>query len=66
MKTKQIYEEYMIPKNLQEHMLRVAALAEVLLENWTKGNIDKSEIIKACLFHDIAKPITPDLRISVS
>ncbi|OGK09435.1 hypothetical protein A2767_05310 [Candidatus Roizmanbacteria bacterium RIFCSPHIGHO2_01_FULL_35_10] len=60
MKTKQIYEEYMIPKNLQEHMLRVAALAEVLLENWTKGNIDKSEIIKACLFHDIAKPITFD------
>ncbi len=61
MKVSQIYQDYMIPQNLQEHMLRVAALAEILLEHWIGTAVDKNSIIQACLFHDIAKPMTFDL-----
>jgi len=61
MNTKQIYEKYSIPKNLQEHMLRVASLAKIIVENWNGPRINSKAIIQACLFHDIAKPIIFDL-----
>ena len=50
-----------IPKNLQEHMLRTAALAEIILENWSGSAIDKDAVIKACTIHDIAKPMNFNL-----
>lgn len=58
MKVSKIYEEYMVPKNLQDHMLRVTAFGEIIVEQW-KGSaeIDRNSIINACLFHDIAKPM---------
>lgn len=61
MKVKQIYNSYMVPKNLQEHMLRTGALAQIIMENWKSENIDSDSIFKTCLFHDIAKPINFDL-----
>lgn len=60
MKVKQIYKEYMVPQNLQEHMIRVAALAEIILAHWTSKKVDKKAVVHACLFHDIAKPMTFD------
>ena len=51
----------MVPKNLQEHMLRTAALAEIILENWTGKELDNNSIVQTCAFHDIAKPMTFDL-----
>jgi hypothetical protein len=56
-----IYSTYQIPQNLQEHMLRVAALAQFITDNWTGNTIDKEDIVIACLFHDIAKPMTFDI-----
>lgn len=61
MDTQQIYAKYMIPLNLQQHMLRVASLAKVILENWKGIAVNKDDIIQACLFHDIAKPMKFDL-----
>lgn len=61
MKVNNIYQEYQIPKNLQEHMLRVAALAEIILENWKGEQIDKRSIVIACVLHDLAKPMNFDL-----
>lgn len=61
MTTKQIYEEYLIPQNLQQHMLRVAALANTLLDHWIGKALDKNPIVQACVFHDIAKPMNFDL-----
>ncbi|NMB82462.1 MAG: HD domain-containing protein [Ignavibacteria bacterium] len=61
MNTKQVYKTYMIPRNLQEHMLRVASLAKIILDNWIGPTIDKKAIIQACVFHDIAKPMNFDL-----
>lgn len=61
MKVAQVYNKYQTPKSLQEHMLRVASLASILLDNWTGTSLDKDAIIKACTVHDIAKPMTFDL-----
>ena len=60
MTTQQIYDQFLIPKNLQEHMLRVAALAEIIGEHWQAEKIDLNSIVQACLLHDIAKPLTFD------
>jgi putative nucleotidyltransferase with HDIG domain len=57
----EIYRKFSIPNNLQEHMLRVGALAEIITQNWQGRIIDSQAIIKAALLHDIAKPLTFDL-----
>ncbi|RJQ26158.1 HD domain-containing protein [Candidatus Parcubacteria bacterium] len=61
MKIHQIYKDYKIPQSLQEHMLRVAALAQIIVEEWKDLQIDKLSIVQTCLFHDIAKSMTFDL-----
>lgn len=61
MNTVQIYEQYLIPKNLQQHMLRVASLAKIILDHWTGKKLEGEAIIQACAFHDIAKPMNFDL-----
>ncbi len=65
MKTLQIYEKYMVPVNLQKHMLKVAALAKIITDSWLDKNLDKNSIVDACIFHDIAKPMTFDLKKQV-
>jgi hypothetical protein len=42
-------------------MLRTAALASIILENWSGPLVDSQAIINALLLHDIAKPMTFDL-----
>ncbi len=58
MNIRQVYQKYLTPPNLQEHMLRVAALAELILNHWQGTKVDKKAVIQACLFHDIGKPMT--------
>lgn len=60
MNVKQLYEKYRIPKNLQEHMLRVGVLAQIISENWIGREIDKLNIVVACLFHDAGKIVKFD------
>lgn len=57
MNVKQAYDVYQIPPNLQKHMLRVAALSEILSKHWTGGLIDAKSLIMACIFHDMANII---------
>jgi hypothetical protein len=61
MTIQQVYEKYSTPKNLQEHMLRVAALAKIITNSWTKNVLDVNSIIKTCTLHDTAKPMTFDI-----
>lgn len=61
MQLQEIYIKYKTLPNLQLHMLRVSAVARIILDNWIGENVDKQAIIKACLLHDIAKPITFDM-----
>jgi len=56
-----IYSKYKTLPNLQLHMLRVGALAQIITNNWVGEIIDKESIIKTCLLHDIAKPINFDM-----
>jgi len=57
MDIKKIYDKYHIPPNLQKHMLRVAALSQILIENWINQKLDKTSVTTACLFHDMANII---------
>lgn len=56
-----IYYRFSTPSNLQDHMLRVGALAEIICSSWTGKNIENNSIVQACLLHDIAKPLNFDL-----
>lgn len=52
MKIAEIYKEYQVPKNLQEHMFRVASVAKIVLSK-IEQDIDSDSIIQACLVHDL-------------
>ena len=51
-KISEIYTEYKIIPSLQEHMLRVAAVASLICDNFNEP-VSKNEIIIACLLHDM-------------
>ncbi len=56
MKISEVYKAYNIPESLQLHMIRVAAIAQIIAENL--DDIDKDQIhtlVKGCLLHDIGK-----------
>lgn len=48
-----IYQAYALPINLQEHMLRVAAVALWILKRWSGENLNADDIIETLLLHDI-------------
>jgi len=52
----EIYSEYKIMPNLQEHMLRVTAVASMVCDNMDVS-VKKEEIITACLLHDMGNII---------
>ncbi len=52
-----IYEKYYIPEDLQLHMLRVAACAKMIIDNWEGKEIDKEAIIRVSLLHDMGNII---------
>jgi hypothetical protein len=61
MTVKEVYAKYRTPKNLEQHMLRVASLGSIVCESWAGSPIDETSIIETLLFHDIAKPISFDM-----
>ena len=58
----EIYTEYKIMPNLQEHMLRVAGVASLICDNFDEP-LNKEEIITACLLHDMGNIIKFKLEI---
>lgn len=52
----EIYEEYRIMQNLQDHMLRVASVASLICNN-VEVEIDTESIVKACLLHDMGNMV---------
>ncbi|MCL4360346.1 HD domain-containing protein [Patescibacteria group bacterium] len=59
------YARYRIPSNLQDHQLRVAALAAIIAGNWTGPAIDQPSLVTACLLHDMANIIKFDFTNSL-
>ena len=49
----EVYKKYSIPINLQKHMLRTAAIAKLICENWKGPSINQKDIITTMLVHDI-------------
>jgi len=43
-------------------MLRVAALARIILDHWIGQKIDDQSIVTCAMYHDIAKPINFDIE----
>lgn len=65
MQISEIYSKYKTLPNLQRHMLRVSAVAKIVLDNWTGVEVNNESILQTCLLHDIAKPITFDMNKQV-
>jgi hypothetical protein len=62
-----IYQKYQIMPQLQEHQLKVAAVADLLVSNILNPSsliLDKEDIVTACLLHDVGNIIKFDLDIS--
>lgn len=60
-KISEIYTEYKIMPNLQEHMFRVAAVASMICDNFDEP-IQKEEIITSCLLHDMGNIVKFNLE----
>lgn len=56
MQIQDIYKKYRINKGLQEHMVRVAAVAKMIADNATE-ELDTHNIVTACLVHDLGNII---------
>jgi len=56
-----IYEKFGIPKNLQEHMRRAAAIGKMICENWKGEKINKDDIVAVLLLHDLGNIVKFDL-----
>lgn len=53
-----IYKKYKILPNLQEHMLKVAAVADIICDSWQgDSKLDKENIVLAALLHDMGNII---------
>ena len=57
----EIYDEYEVGLGTREHMLRVAAVASMICDNFDES-LPKDEIITACLLHDMGNIIKSDLN----
>ena len=57
----EIYTEYKIMPSLQNHMLRVAAVASLVCDNFNEP-LEKNNIVIACLLHDMGNIIKSDLN----
>jgi HD superfamily phosphodiesterase len=60
MTVKELYQQYQIKSNLQQHMMRVAGVAEFICDHISQP-IDREEVLNACLLHDMGNIIKFDL-----
>lgn len=61
-KISEIYYEYKIIPSLQEHMLRVAAVASFICDNFSEP-LAKEDIITACLLHDMGNIVKFNMNL---
>ena len=56
----QIYDHYGVPADLRLHMLRTAAIADLILANWEGPPVDRRGMARWLLIHDIGDIVTED------
>jgi hypothetical protein len=60
----ELYGRYEVPPNLQRHMLRVAAVAEMILDAWHGPPVDRRRVRRVLLVHDIGNIVKADYEHS--
>src|SRR6266498_2015992 len=55
-----IYDDFKVPPNLQRHMLRAAASAEIIAEHWFGPLISTPPMLRVLLLHDIGNIVKSD------
>lgn len=56
----QIFERFKSPKNLQEHMLRAAAIGSLICDKWNGQKVNKEDIVAVLLIHDLGNIVKMD------
>lgn len=56
----EVYDDYAVPQNLRDHMLRVAAIGELIFENWTGPDLDRRSVLRVLLLHDTGNFVKMD------
>ena len=57
-----VYERFKVIRNLQEHLMRAAGIAELICDNWKGPAIEKSDVVAALLLHDVGNTVKMDFR----
>lgn len=56
----ELYRRHEVPPNLQRHMLRAAAVAEMILDAWRGPAVDRRRVRRVLLVHDIGNIVKAD------
>ena len=62
MNINEIYQQFSIPQNLQEHMFRVFGVVSVIENNWTGEKLDWGILKKLTLLHDLGNIVKFNLK----
>ncbi len=57
-----IYRRFKVPRNLQEHMRRTAAVGDLICDKWKGPGLHNDDIIATLLLHDLGNIIKMDLE----
>lgn len=60
-----IYQQFIVPPFIQEHMMRTAAVGLLITQHWSGPTIDTHNIQAALLIHDLANIIKSDLQSEI-
>lgn len=55
-----VYRRYEVPPNLQRHLLRVAAVAELVQGAWRGPALDRERLRRVLLLHDVGNIVKAD------
>lgn len=58
----QIYKDYQIPQNLQQHMIFTASLGKIICQNWSGKKIDQDLVVTSLLLHDMGNIVKFNLQ----
>lgn len=58
----EIYDRFIIPSNLRLHMYRVASVAEMICDSLPGASVNNSNVVAACLLHDLGNIVKFDLK----
>ncbi len=58
----ELYDRFKTPPNLRRHMVRVAAVADLICEEWQGPEIERNNIVAVSLLHDLGNIMKMDFE----